>query len=358
MDIYILDQNFDILAVEDCYQSIVWNERYNEPGDFELVIPANSKSVPYIAMDNYIYIPLSDRLMIVEHQEPIGDADGDNTILFKGRSLESILDRRIVWQQTTVSGNAQNAIKNLITAAIINPSISARKIPNFIFEDSTDSNVTSKTIPESMFTGDNLLDVIHTLTDKTKLGYSVKLNASKQLKFKLYSGIDRTKRQTVVPQTEFSPNNDNIFSSKLRIDKVNYKNVTLIAGEGEGLERKTATYGTESGLARREYFTDARDISSNEGTEEQIPAAEYTNLLIERGKEKLNEQIITKEIEAEVDTSDIAMYKFNKDYFLGDLVENVDAYGTRSISRVTEMTISITPKEYKYYPIFKNEEIL
>lgn len=358
MDIYILNSNFDIAAIEDVYESLVWNERYNSPGDFELVIPANAKSVSYIAMDSYIYIESSNKLMIVEHQEPYTDVSDGNSILFSGRSLESILDRRIIWQQTTVSGNVQNVIKQLITDAIINPSISSRKISNFIFEDSTDTNITSLTMEESQFTGDNLLEVIQTICQKFKIGFRIILNSAKQFVFKLYSGINRTKEQTAVPQVEFSLNNDNLFSSKLTIDKKEYKNVTLIAGEGEGTERRTQTYGTETGLSRREYFTDARDISSNAGTEEAIPDAQYNQMLIERGKEKLNEQIITKEIEAEVDTSPTAMYIFNEDYFLGDLVENVDLYGTRSVSRITEMTMSITAKEYKYYPIFENERII
>ena len=358
MDIYILDDNFDVLVAEDCYESLVWNERYNSPGDFELVVPSSSKSIAYLAMDRYIYIEKSNKLMIVEHQEPYTDVEDGNTVLFSGRSLESILDRRIIWQQTTISGNVQDAIKRLINEAIISPTDSSRQISNFIFEDSTDTNVTSLTMDETQFTGDNLLEVIETICQDKKLGFQITLNTSKQFVFKLYSGTNRTKEQTVVPQVEFSVNNDNIFSSRLTIDKTEYKNVTLIAGEGEGLDRRTQTYGTETGLSRREYYTDARDISSNEGSEDEIPAATYNNLLIERGKEKLNELIITKEIEAEVDTSDRAMYIFNKDYFIGDLVENVDMYGTRSVSRIIEMTMSLTAKEYKFYPIFENERII
>ena len=159
-----------------------------------------------------------------------------------------------------------------------------------------------------------------------------------------------------MPQVEFSLNNDNIFSSKLTIDKSNYKNVTLVGGEGEGTARRTAVVNNEtSGLERREYFTDARDISSNDG---EISSANYITMLSERGKKHLEELIIKKEVEAEVDTSPTAMYIFNKDYFLGDLVENVDVYGTRSVSRVVEMTMSITAKEYKFYPIFENERII
>lgn len=355
MDIYILDANFDVVTTEDAYESLIWNERYNSPGDFELVIPATANSVASIDMDSYLYIEKSEKIMIVEQQMPYTDVEDGHTIMFKGRSLESILDRRIIWQQTTLSGNVHNAIKRLITEAIINPTVASRKISNFIFEDSTDTAVTSLTMDEMQFTGDNLLEVIESICQSFKIGFKIYLNSNKQFVFKLYAGTNRTKEQTAVPQVEFSLNNDNLFSSKLTINKKEYKNVTLIGGEGEGLARRTQTYGTASGLDRREYFTDARDISSNDGA---ISATEYNNMLIERGKQKLNEQIISQEVEAEVDTLPGAMYVFNKDYFLGDLVENVDIYGTRSVSRVTEMTMSITAKDYKYYPIFENERII
>ena len=355
MDIYILDANFDVATTEDAYESLVWNERYNSPGDFELVIPATASSVASIGMDSYLYIEKSEKIMIVEQQMPYTDVEDGHTIMFKGRSLESILDRRIIWQQTTLSGNVHNAIKRLITEAIINPTVASRQISNFIFEDSTDTAVTSLTMDEMQFTGDNLLEVIESICQSFKIGFKIYLNSNKQFVFKLYAGTNRTKEQTAVPQVEFSLNNDNLFSGKLTINKAEYKNVTLIGGEGEGLERRTQTYGTASGLDRREYFTDARDISSNNG---EIADTEYNNMLIERGKQKLNEQIISKEVDAEVDTLPGAMYVFNKDYFLGDLVENVDIYGTRSVSRVTEMTMSITAKEYKYHPIFENERII
>ena len=356
MDIYILDSGFNIVAIEDKFESLIWNERYNSPGDFELVIPANSSSIAYMSMDSYIWIDGSERMMIVEQQEPYMDADNGNSILFRGRSLESILDRRIVWNQTTISGNAQQAIKKLLNDSIINPANANRKISNFIFKESTDTAITSLTIEEMQFTGENILEIIQSLCTKLKIGFKITINSLKQFVFELYSGINRTKEQTAVPQVEFSLNNDNIFSSKLTIDKSVYKNVTLVAGEGEGLNRRTEVVNDSTrGLDRREYFTDARDISSNNG---EITPSAYSSMLIERGQKYLTDLPIKKEVEAEVDTSPTAMYVFNKDYFLGDLVENVDIYGTRSVSRVVEMTMSITANEYKFYPIFENERII
>lgn len=357
-DIEILDTNFDLLSILDVYESFVWNVRYNENGDFRLVVPDNNKILSLLKEDYYIQIANSDRLMIIEMQEPVSNTTDGNEVTISGRSLESILRRRIIWTQTTISGNLQNAIKRLITEAIINPSIASRKISNFIFLDSTDQEVTSKTINETQYTGDNLYDVIVALCKEAKLGFKITVNSNHQFVFQLYSGKNRTNRQLTNPTVEFSQNNDNLISSKFKMDKKKYCNVTLIAGEGEGLERKTSTYGSASGLNRREYFTDARDISSNEGQEDAIPLSQYYILLQERGKEKLNELTIERTVDSSIDSSDNTMYAFEQDYFLGDVVDVIDYGGRVSTSRVKEMTITITTSEISMHPIFEYEELI
>ena len=177
MDIYVLDTNFNTIGIIDDYVSLVWNERYYQPGDFELNVPISSLGIPYLAMDNYLYIEKSKKMMIIETYEPNTDYEDGNVIKYSGRSLESILDRRIVWQQTVISGNFQNAIKKLINDAIIYPEDSDRAIENFYFMNSTNSDITSLTIDSTQFTGDNLLDVVQSLCLNKKVGFQINLNS-------------------------------------------------------------------------------------------------------------------------------------------------------------------------------------
>lgn len=356
MDIYVYDTNFKMIGVLDIYYSLLWNVKYCGYGDFTLGVPDTKDITDLLKEDYYLGIPNSDRLMIIEKLEPNTDIIDGNSIKVSGRSLESILKRRIIWDQTVISGNLQNAIKKLITDAIINPSDSNRKISNFIFVESTDPKITSIIIDLTQFTGDELYKVVTDLASKHKIGYKITLNDSFQLEFELISGSDRSSNQLVNPILEFSIKNDNLISSKYTIDKRNYCNVTLIAGEGEGTERRTATYGEASGINRRELYTDARDISSNSDSDNPIPASDYENMLIERGKNNLKEQKIIHEFDTEVNSDNNTIYQFNKDYFLGDLVEFVDAQGRESINRITEITTTITEDEQSTYPIFEYEE--
>lgn len=401
MDINIINTNYEIVGICDSFESLIWNVKYNDFGDFELCIPANSEALQYLIEDYYLEIPDSDRTMIIEHYEPLTDAEDGSTVMFSGRSLESILTRRIVWEQTVISGNLQNGIEKILNDAFINPKDPKRKIRNFVFIKSNDPSITTIVINETMFTGDEVGAVVNTLTQNVKIGWMVTLmkiikvtqlprtgnpkviyilgdekyywdaysnkfeNISNTvlpdeqfvIAFRLYSGKNRTTKQTTLPQVVFSLFNDNLFSARRVIDKKNYKNVTLIAGEGEGTARRTMEYGDSEGLERREYYTDARDISSNSGQADAISNTEYEKLLIERGKSKLAEQIIEREVEAEVDTSDYSMFKYQKDYYIGDTVDNIDEYGVKFTSRISEMTIHIDSKGYSSYPIFEEEDI-
>lgn len=262
MDLMVLNTNLDAIAVVDTYESFIWTDRYYEYGDFELYAPMRTEVLEYFKQDYYLQKRDSDRLMIIEKLLIESDIENGDHITVTGRSLESILLRRIIWGQTTVSGNFQDAIEILLDDCIIAPSNTNRKIPNFIFQRSNDPRITSLTM-EAQYTGDNLYDVVQKLCEERGVGFKVTLNEDKQFVFSLYIGTDRSYEQTAVPYVVFSPNFDNVISSNYMESKSSLKNVALVGGEGEGSARRYTAVGNLSGLNRRELFVDARDISSD-----------------------------------------------------------------------------------------------
>lgn len=348
MNILVLDTNFMSLEMIDVYESFIWTDRYSKCGDFEFYAKATSELIDLLKPDRYLSIPYSDKLMIVEDIDITSDEEDGDHLKVTGRSLESILDRRIVWTQTNFNGNLQNGVKKLIDDAIIAPSISSRKISNFIFIDSTDPLVTKLTM-DVQYTGDNLYDVISELCASNKIGFSITLNESNIFEFRLYAGMDRGYEQDKVPYVIFSPQFDNIENSEYIYSLKTLKNVTLIGGEGEGNERRFATVGDSSGLSRRELFTDARDISSNtdSGT---IPSSDYIKLLQERGNKNLKENKLTEKFDGEAELTE--MFVYGVDYFLGDVVDIANTYGNEAKTRITEIIISSDEKGLSIYPTF------
>ena len=350
MDLTILDTDRTPLCVLDVYNSFIWTDRYFKYGDFELHASMNEVLLQYLKQDYYITNANSEHVMIIETLLINSDIENGNTITVSGRSLESLLERRIVWNRTTLSGNLQNGIKKLLNENVISPSDSNRKIDNFIFEESTDSAITGLTI-DGQYTGDNLYEVIASICQEKDIGFKITLNTSNQFVFKLYSGVDRSYGQSVNPYVVFSPNFENIIESNYIESKMALKNVALIGGEGEGTARKYTSVGTASGLDRRELFTDARDVRSEDDDGNAIPEADYLEQLRQRGREKLAENVDVVAFEGEADVS--TMFTYGVDFFMGDVVQIANEYGHETKSRIVELISSESEEGVSTYPTFE-----
>lgn len=349
MELTLLDTSLDAVAIVDEYKSIIWSDRYQEHGDFELYSPVTASILSVFKQDYYLLNRNSEHVMIIEKLLIKTDVESGNHITITGRSLESILKRRIVWKQRTLSGNLQNGIKTLLNENVISPSDSARRIDNFIFEASTDPRITGLTI-DTQYTGDELYEVISKLCKKHGIGFKVTLNDNKQFVFKLYMGTDRSYDQTDNPYVIFSPDFENIVNSNYIESKSALRNVALIGGEGEGSARRYTTIGNARGLDRRELFVDARDISSDVGDDVVLTEAEYNAKLTERGHEWLAENTDVTSFEGEVEAA--VMFKYQEDFFDGDIVQIANEYGHETKARIIEMTTSNNEQGTFVYPTF------
>lgn len=349
MDLYIANTEFENIFVLDSYNSLIWTDRYNSYGDFEIYTNMNISLLEYLKQDYYIRRYDSEYVMIIEKILIKSDVEEGDKLTVSGRSLESILDRRIIWGQKTVTGNLQDAIETLLNENIISPSKPERKIDNFIFEESTDEIITSLTI-DAQYVGDNLYDVIKKICEERSIGFKITLNDNNQFVFKLYSGVDRSYEQTDNPYVVFSPSFDNLLSTNYMESKSSYKNVSLVGGEGEGSARKFTAVGNSSGMDRRELFSDASSISSEQEDGTTLSDAEYTYLLRQKGNEDLAENAVVVSMDGEAETQ--IMFKYGEDFYNGDIVQVIDAYGHDVRARVYEIVTSEDESGLSVYPTF------
>lgn len=341
MEIYVLNSSFEQIAIIDTFKSLLWVTRYFEPGDFELYVPADNQLLDILKFGYYLTREDDDTVMLIEKIEIQTDAENGNFFIVSGRSLESILDRRIIWEQTNVNAKACKATFTLLQKNVIEPSVSDRKISNFTIDTSSEDLVDS--VLTQQFTGNGLLETIVNIAKQFGFGWRIKL-VDKKFVYSCYlrDEVDVT----------FSPEFDNLINSNYQCDQKALKTIALIAGEGEGIARKTATYGTGSGLARRELYVDARDISSNGG---EIQAAEYTELLQSRGKEKLSENVISQNFDGSIEPS--TTYVYRKDYDVGNIVSIENEYGIVAKPRIVEIIESWDDNGYSVVPTFEKWEV-
>ena len=361
IDITVLNSDLETIGVIDKYSSFIWTDRYDNTGEFELCLPVTSKYAQSIKKDYFLSIKTSDRLMIIESIKIITDHEEGNTYNITGRSLESILDRRIVWKPTNVAGSVQNAIQSIMTENIISPVDSRRRINNFGFIPSVDPKVTAVSYAQSaQYMGDSILDVVKKVCQSYHLGFKL-IYENGYLNFSLYAGVDRSYNQTANPYVVFSPGHDNLLSSNYLESIKNYKNVLWIGGEGEGATRTFIKHFLEfdddkasekTGLARREIYIDCHDVSSVTSGNTVMDVQQYTNTLVQKGVEKLVDLVPETAFEGEIDAT--IMYQYCIDYNVGDICEIRNEYGMNDSVRITEVVQTWEADGYTCIPTLES----
>lgn len=350
MDLLVLDSNLEIVSILDTYESLIWTERYSSPGDFEVYTKVTLEILSTLTLDRYIYSPTSDYVMVIEERKIEFDAEDGHRLLVRGRSAESILDRRIIWSQTILDGNLQNGIEQLINENVISPTIPERVISNIAFVESIDSAITSLTV-KAQYTRTNLLETIQKLCAANDIGFKMTLSSSfDSFEFKLYSSVDRSYNQVLNSYVVFSNGFENLSSSDYIESMVTYKNITVVAGAGEDEDRIIKIVGDGEGVSRRELYTDARDLSDKVDNV-AIPEVDYLAQLEQRGIEKLLENDLEVSFDGKVDIT--RMFKYREDFFVGDIVQLVGDYGIEGRVQIMGMIRSINLDGIDVYPTFK-----
>lgn len=340
----VADTNFIKLGVIDDYISLIWTTRYYEHGDFQIEIPITKENAELYQIGNYILRNDNPNVGIIEKVDLVYSSTSSRVLTISGRFLTQLLGRRIIAEQTVVSGAISTCINKLITDAIINPAINARKISNFVLD-----NYTIATTIEAQYTGKNLYEVISELALQYKFGFIITLNDDNEFVFTCYEGEDRSYNQSTNPYVIFSDEYDNLINSEYQKDSSGIITDVLAAGEGEGLDRRTVWVTNSeapTGINRYEYYDDSRNISSNEG---EISDQEYMEQLAEDGRMDLTTYTVT--FAGECDSSNIT---FGVDVNVGDVVQIENSIlGLTSTARIIELIESVDSSgAYSIIPTF------
>lgn len=382
-EFYLLDNELKKKYIIDTYSSAIWAKRYNDIGDCELVISASIENFRKIKECKYIARNDDDMVCKIKKVELQTDEENGDQLILTGKDITDILNQRIVIKQTNFNGSVEDYIRTLINDSIIKPTNTDRKIKNFTLANKKGF---TETIREQV-TYDNVGDKIQKLCKQYGWGYKVTINNGSFI-FALYKGSDISEYIT------FSHNYDNISTTDYSKDDSNIKNVALVAGEGEGVARKTITIGNGIGIDRHELYVDARDISSEidydelltnypNGKEKVInnviyyqvnginiavltknDAGEITNVqlcnniymenLKNTGYEKMSEYTSITSFAGEIIVG--MSYKYKEDYNLGDIVNIVNEYGISINVRISEVIENQDDNGYTMEPTFENIE--
>lgn len=347
--IYVLDSTYTKKLIIDHFVDFLWVERYNRSGEFEIRVPVSVDVVKGCRLNDYVCIRESDTYMIVETITVHTDPEDGDTMTISGRTLDSILDRRVIWGKIeNESIGTQALIKQIITDNIISPSNDKRKIPNFTFKESTDEKVTKLVKKNFESTGGNVYDEVRTLCEDEDIGFRVVPKGDGGFEFELYFGTDRSGDQELIPTVVFSDSYENLKESDYIQSEKDHKSTACVrvtydteSGSSDAYVEVIRKEPEKTGLARREmYISGGSNLTQGE--------------ILEEAKETLKDYLVTRLFDGETEPS--RQFVYGVDYFLGDIVQLENKYGQRGKCRVTEIARSRDASGPSLVPTFEGIE--
>lgn len=320
MELYTLDSLLRRAAVIDMFESMIWTERFNEWGDFEVLLVSTPELRQLLPTGTLMAMSESYRVMMVELVEDTIDADGRAMLKISGRSLEALLDSRAARDtfanltttpKWTLTGTPANIVREIINKTIRN---------NTNFPDDNipllyaGSLFPPGTIPESTtvitieLTLSSVYKAIQEICQAYDLGFRfTRYFDMSQLRFDIYTGNNLTTRQTGADPVVFAPNLDNLTNISSVTSVANYKNVAYVFHpNGVQIVYADGTPTDIEGFDRKVLTLDASDIklpdrtyTVSEGAQIAINAA-IAGSSVQEDKDNFKKLIDRKRIESDI----------------------------------------------------------
>lgn len=341
MNIYVFEYvqySLEQIGFIDEYQSFIWTERYFTANDCELVVQATKKNIDMLKIGRFIthHQSRSGTICRICKVEVTTDANKGRWLIIKGEDLRMILNQRVDTRLLASETTAREAIKSIIDDNFTNPTIQNRKVPNMYFDNGS-TTPTDAYVTEAGFYNcyEKIVEICKNFNYGTKMIF-IDEGDVVLLIFNIYYGVDRSRSQSTNPAVIFSESMDALATTDYAEDYSTYKNLAIIAGEGDGADRQIERVTKSDdyvGFTRREVFIDGKSLTKKTNDGELTPA-EYSAMLIQYAKDQLSFLEPTVSFSGTVANN---IYKYKTDYNLGDIVTVESPLGTSYDARVVEI---------------------
>lgn len=359
MELVTLNANHQPAKLVENYDSLIWTERFNTVGDFEIQTGDIDRFMTVLPEGTVVSLRESNVPMIVETHLIEREKNKPTKLIIKGRAFESILDRRIAVSAVAAGLGDWNVVAKIpsdvayyiINKICVDGILSASDIfPAAQVEFVTPADYLTGTGPNRSFSvprGQLLSAVLTFLQAEAREDLTttpdtpavvqhgiraVRPDASgTAVAIEIYTGTDRY--STVY----FDGTRDLLDDGKYLFSKVGSATSAVVLGQSTAVTLEAGT-STPSGMDRRVILVDG----SGSGVSDQAT-------LVEHGKISLAEAHATAIFDGSIN-QDLSPYVYGVDYNLGDIVRLVGDYGLEERARVTEYIRAEDATGVKSYP--------
>lgn len=330
--INVFDMNFNRIGIIDSYIHAEFEHNYQKHSQLVLTVDATAENITLLlSRDLRILTKSNDvnRGFIIETAEYVDEKAEEIEVI--ARSLSIMASWRIILGQQRFKGKVEDVIKSFVNKNAINPTDSKRIIPNLVLGVNEGLAATT----DEVYANTQLDESIWEICEKYDISFEILMNhEAKKYVFSTYQGVNRSVEQIQNPHIIFSKDFENILKQNYIRDISNLKTTAIVFNEdkiqrsytfpdGQSinytlLNVKTITVNGLSGYDRKEIFLESNATRLDGETSLIIPEGEFSNLLVEEGRNALAERIELNAFESEVDP--FTNFVYGIDYFLGDKV--------------------------------------
>lgn len=341
LPVRIMTRDFNLLGETSRYESLQITRSWHGLGVLELRINRYKQHADKLLRGNIIFPHNKlNKAYIIRHREIELDENGKVTEnwLIRALPLKSWLGQRITYPPAHTAydnkqDNAETVMRHYVNNNVISPVDTKRRMADIVLA----SNLNRGPVINWQSRFKNLAEETTEISLISGLGWNVEIDKNnKRFVFKVLQGRDLTVNQSILPPAIFSPEFNTLGQLSYVESELDYKNFAIVAGQGEGTDRRIVNVGDSSGFERYELFVDARDVEEVDENDNPLPSATVNNNLKIRGQQKLMEHEQELYLEGQVLTKSILEYE--KDYDLGDIVTLQNkGWGVTRDARITEV---------------------
>jgi hypothetical protein len=354
MEYYTLDSNLQRNEVIQGFQSVIWTERYNTSGDFQIVTKSTFLSRNQLSKGTWITRQGSYYVAIVDTVSDATDDSGIRLITVTGSFLEGLFNDRVAMPGLTDTTTIPNWVLSGTPGAIARQMFNEicvstvfdvhDAIPFYAFGTllptgnipEPDSAITLTASPDTLY------NTLSKLCATYNLGFRLVKDGEKgRIFFEVYTGNDRTTAQTMYDPVVFDPDMDNLSQISYLSSSVGYKTVAYVfASNGAIMVYAPGADTNGFGSDRRVLLVSS---SNSDDAGDDLTAA-----LRQEGITALAAQKQTYTFDGELPPN--SPYVYGTDYNLGDMVEERNEDNQGNIMLVTEQIFASDDTGEHAYP--------
>lgn len=322
--------------------SIMWAERYRDPGEFEIKAKLSSGIREFLPIGTFISHTDTLEVMYVENHNIDEGENEDPTISITGRSLEAFLENRIIgtyWARGSSSVIEYGVVAEYLWIQImklINGHIGYANYPDdhlanvFATTNITGTGVSEKRVYKIGDVHKKVLELLEIedlgIKNIRRNTFGAPDGSSTQTNMCVHKGVDRS--ASVV----FSWKAGDIEGAEYLWSDKKLKNSAMVLGRY--IFRMVDTPGYVK-FNRRTMLVDGYDIDGNlNAPPTGTPLNDIYAKMLVRGQEAIatqNRVTITR-----TDLADISKYQYRKDFDVGDLISLDGNFGQIAKMRIIE----------------------